>query len=161
MTRAQITQTIAKGAPRPRGALLAMLRVVALFALFALPATAQGLTQAEVNQTLREHPQISQGLFAVALATAVRDICPEIEGRLFRGLSYLNGLQQQAMALGFSRSQIRAFVEDPAEVALMYERVRAYARARGAAEDQPETVCALGRAEIAAGSDAGRLLRQR
>jgi hypothetical protein len=127
----------------------------------ALPALAQSVPQAQVNQTLRTHPEISAGLFNIALATAVRDICPSIDGRFFRGLSYLNGLQDQALALGFSRAQIRAFVEDEAEVAHMYERVRAYAGARGASESDPDTVCALGRAEIAAGSAAGRLLRQR
>jgi len=132
-----------------------------LLGFAALPGAAQSVPQAQVNETLRTHPEISTGLFNIALATAIKDICPSIDGRLFRGLSYLNGLQDQALALGFNRAQIRAFVEDEAEVAHMYERVRAYAGAQGASETDPDTVCALGRAEIAAGSAAGRLLRQR
>jgi len=186
MNRAAITQACAEGArglhrvlapragvsgPRhsiwqqggltPFAGVSAMIRILAVALCLALPAAAQSLTQAQINQTLREHPQISQGLFIVALATAIRDICPSIDGRFFRGLSFLNSLQDQAVTLGFTRPQIRAFVEDQAEVARMYDRVRAYAAERGAREDQPETVCALGRAEIAAGSAAGRLLRQR
>lgn len=138
-----------------------MIRLLGLLAMLAIPAAAQGLTQAQVNQTLRDHPQISAGLFTVAFATAIRDICPSIDGRFFRGLSFVNTLQDQAIELGFTRAQIRAFVEDEAEVARMYDRVRAHAAERGASEDEPETVCALGRAEIAANTEVGRLLRQR
>lgn len=164
-SRASVTGTFRRicqqGGLTPFAGVTAMIRLLTLLAILAVPAAAQSVTQAQVNQTLREHPQISAGLFTVALATAIRDICPSIDGRFFRGLSFLNGLQDQAMALGFTRAQIRAFVEDEAEVARMYDRVRAHAAGRGATEDEPETVCVLGRAEIAANSDVGRLLRQR
>lgn len=122
---------------------------------------ARQMTPAQVSATLRADPTIYGGLFAAAMAVGIRDICPSIEDRPLRSRFFLLDLYSRARSLGFSHRQVADFVENQAEVDRMYAEVIAHVRAQGVDETDVEAVCRYGRAQIAAGTQAGSLLRQR
>lgn len=145
--------------------LLGQVRVLALVAAVAILAPgmvgAQARTQAEVNAALRADPEIFNGLFVMGIAHGIRDTCPTIEARMLRGHSMALSLYNRARSLGYSYNEIRAFLRDQENKDDLREIVIAYYNERGARVEQPETICALGLAEIAAGTPAGALLRAR
>jgi len=134
----------------------------------ALPVAAQAaaeprnMTQAQVNETLRGNPDLLSGLYLAAQVYEIARRCETLRGpnKLAR-TAYFLGLYNQARRLGFSRAQIEAFVEDQAERARMDAMVRAYVEARGARLDDPASMCALGRAEMAARTPVGQRLSER
>ncbi len=118
-------------------------------------------TQDQINATLAADPQIWQGLFALALADEIRNHCEAIEARTLRATSFVYGLYNRARDHGYSRDQIRAFQRADSTEARMRTEVMAYFTQHGVREGVPDSYCALGRSEIAAGSQAGELLRAR
>ncbi len=125
----------------------------AFAALMALPAAADDF------EALRNNPQIREGLIQFAIARHVHNRCPEISARRLRALSYIEGMVNLAEDLGFSRDEIRSYVNSEAE----QDRIRALADARleprGASPTMIEGYCTVGHEEIAAGSQIGLLLR--
>ena len=119
--------------------------------LSAGPTTAQ--------TPLRDVTEITEGLIAVGIAYEISEVCPSINARLFRGIGTLNALKSRARQLGYSNAEIDAFTDSKPE----QDRLKSVARARmagmGAVTGQPETFCALGQAQMQAGSAIGRLLR--
>ncbi len=135
--------------------------IATLMAGLALTTPAQAATQAEINATLGADAELWQGLFAVALADEIRTQCPTIEARTIRATTFVYGLYSRARDYGYSRAEIRAFqVADSTETRMRAE-IGAYVAQHGVREGASETYCALGLAEIAAGSQAGELLRAR
>lgn len=128
-----------------------MKRLAALAFLIAAPATAQ--------VPLADQTEISEGLIAAAIAYEIGDKCDSLDARLLRGIAFLNSLRDRAGELGYSRDDIAAYMDDRAEK----RRLEAIARARlaemGGVVNDWETYCAVGRAEIAAGTQIGVLLR--
>jgi len=124
-------------------------------------AGAQARTQAEVNAVLRSDQEIYNGLYVMGIAHGIRDICPTIEARMLRANSLALNLYSRARSLGFTYAEVRAFLRDEGNKAEMRAIVIAYYNQRGADIEQPQTICALGEAEIAAGTSAGSLLRAR
>ena len=122
-----------------------------LTAMIAQPALAR--------PALRDVAEVRDGIVAVGIAYEISEKCATIRPRILRGIGYLNGLKSRALELGYSEEEIDAFVNDAGEKA----RLEAMARARlvelGARAGDPESYCALGRAEIARDSAVGRLLR--
>ena len=119
-------------------------------------------TQAQVNDTLRNTPEIYNGLFTAALIKHVVDTCPAVSppGRLTR-VSHFLSLYNRARSLGFSRAQIEAFVEDKQEQARMRGIVESHLQREGVEPDSETSVCAYARAQIAERSALGRQLRER
>lgn len=124
-------------------------------------AGAQARTQAEVNAALRNDREIYNGLYVMGIAHGIRDICPTIEARMLRANSLALNLYSRARSLGFTYDEVRAFLRDEGNKAELRAIVIAYYNQRGADIEQPQTICALGEAEIAAGTSAGSLLRAR
>lgn len=122
--------------------------------------TTVAMAQADRWQVLRDDPEIANGVLVAAIGRMIEDNCADIERR--RGPARLAAIPlfNRAISLGYSRSEIAAYIDDDAEK----ERVRALARRwleqRGASEAAPETICQVGRDEISAGSTIGRLLRE-
>lgn len=116
-------------------------------------------TLAEARSPLRDVKEINDGLFVVAVADQIRKECRSISARMLRALSYINALENRAQELGYSKQEIKAYVESKEEKARMRARGEAYLKANGASYADPETFCTLGRAEIAKGSRIGQLLR--
>jgi len=133
-----------------------MPRLVSIIALALL--VAQPL-RADQWDALRADPVISEGLIRFAIARHIHNRCEDISARQLRAFGYITSLVNMAEDMGYSRSEIRAYVDDEAE----QDRVRALAderlAARGASPEQMDGYCTVGREEIAAGSEIGRLLR--
>jgi len=133
-----------------------MLRFLPMIALALL--VAQPL-RADQWDALRADPVISDGLIRFAIARHIHNRCDDISARRLRAITYISSLVSLAEDRGYSRSEIRAYVDDEAE----QDRVRALAderlAARGASPEQMGGYCTVGREEIAAGSEIGRLLR--
>lgn len=138
---------------------------VALAAVLGLSAPAVGQAQAasqdEINATLGADPTIWSGLFALAVGDQIRTQCESMEVRTLHTTAFVFGLYNRARDYGYSRPEIRAFqTADSTEERLTAE-VLAYFAENGVREGEPETYCALGHAEIAAGTQTGELLRAR
>ena len=138
------------------------LKVVAV----ALAITATGLlfsagaSRADAWQPLRDDDRIHQGLIVIAVGRHIHNVCPDISARLVPALTYAEGLVAHARSLGFSRSEVNAYIDDSAE----QDRYRAiaaqYFAQQGGDMADAQSVCAVGRDEITAGSAIGRLLRE-
>ncbi|MCH2095829.1 MAG: DUF5333 domain-containing protein [Rhodobacteraceae bacterium] len=107
---------------------------------------------------LRDVPELDQGLFVIALANEIRRKCDDISPRWLRANSYVNDLQDKALSLGYTRAEVKAHLDDDAEKDRMRGLAARYMTDKGVANGD---FCGLGRIEIAAGTDIGRLLRER
>lgn len=134
-----------------------MKRHLIALALTCVAVAAAGNLSAK--PALRDQPQITEGLIAVGIAYEISQVCDSIRARTLRGIGVLNGLKQTARSLGYSNAEIDAFTDDSAEQDRLETIARARLAAKGAEAGRPETYCAVGRAEIAAGTAIGRLLR--
>ncbi|MDX5382143.1 MAG: DUF5333 domain-containing protein [Rhodobacterales bacterium] len=121
--------------------------------VLALPAMAAG------KPNLRDLPEIDDSMLWVALAIEISDRCPTIEPRTMRGLTYLWSIRSRAQALGYTPSEIKAYVDSDAEKARMRARGEAYVRDQGLNPTKDADLCKLGQAEIAKGSQIGAFLR--
>ena len=124
--------------------------------LFTLTLTAQS---ALALGPLKDVASVRDGIIAVGMAYEIGDKCGSIEARYLRGLSYLNELKANAASLGYSDAEIDAYIDDDAEK----DRLEAVARQQladlGAVPGDEASYCAVGAAQIAAGTQVGQLLR--
>ena len=121
--------------------------------LAALPVSAQA--------GLAQERDINDGLLAVGLADEIRKNCDSISGRVFKALGYMSDLEDLALARGYSKAEIDAYVKSDVEKAKMRAVGEEYLAANGVDRVNPQTFCDLGRAEIAKGSLIGQFLRAR
>jgi len=135
------------------------LTLSAVVTFTALITTLGATPQTDPFQPLREDARMHEGLTVIAVGRQVHEACPSIEARLLRALSFAETLNNHAETLGYSRSDVRAYIDSRAEQDRYTEVAKAYFEQRGYDWDDAESVCALGRAEIAARSQIGRLLR--
>ena len=126
----------------------------------ALAATI-GAARADQYEALRSDAQVENGVLIVAIGDIIRDNCPNIEDRRGRSIPFLIGLVQRAQSLGYSRSEVEAYVDDADERARVEARARQWMVQQGADLGSPETICAVARDEISAQSAIGRLIRER
>ncbi|MFZ5963896.1 DUF5333 domain-containing protein [Thalassococcus sp. BH17M4-6] len=124
-------------------------------------ALALAATTATAKPSLRDVAEIDDGLLAVALADEIRKTCDDISPRLVRAYSYITALENRAKELGYTEDEIEDHVTSKTEKARMRQRGEAYLKARGVAPDDKAALCALGKQEIAKGSQIGALLRAR
>jgi hypothetical protein len=107
---------------------------------------------------LANEAEITEGLIAAGQAYEISEKCGAISARSIRGAFFLNGLRIRATELGYSNSQIETYIDDRAEQRRLEGIARTRLFGKGAVAGQEQTYCAVGRAEIAAGSQIGRLL---
>lgn len=119
--------------------------------LFALPAFAL--------VPINEEKHINDTLIQGFVADAITDNCPTMKPRKFKGLTELLALRDYALNKGYSRDEIKAFVEDPKEKARGKATAAAILKKRGAVPGKSDAYCAIGVEEIAKGSLIGQLLR--
>jgi hypothetical protein len=120
------------------------------FMVMMQPATAQSGLSTEA--------EITEGLLAVGQALEISDKCSALSPRKIRGAFFLNGLRNRAIALGYSSAEVDAYVDNKAEQNRLEDVARARLAEKGVISGQEATYCAVGRAEIAARSQIGRLL---
>ncbi|WP_371223569.1 DUF5333 domain-containing protein [Roseovarius sp. 2305UL8-3] len=102
---------------------------------------------------------INNGLLTAAIAEKIQRECRSIGARIFKGRAYLNGLKDLASDRGYSDAEIEAYINNDQEKAKMRERRNEYFKANGASNLDPDSLCVLGRSEIAKNSQVGALLR--
>lgn len=102
---------------------------------------------------------INNGLLIIAAADKIRRACDTIGARFFVARSYIGQLKDMAQERGYSDEEIDAYINDDEEKAKMRDRRNAYFKSRGASNLDHQSLCVLGRDEIARGSGIGKLLR--
>ncbi len=108
---------------------------------------------------LRADQQLTDGLVVVAAGGRIHRGCPTISPRKVQGMLFLLDLKNRAASHGLSDKEIRAFVDDPAEKARIEAIADAWLAERGTAKGDEAGLCRVGREEIAANTQIGRLLR--
>ncbi|MGZ9810572.1 DUF5333 domain-containing protein [Pseudoroseicyclus sp. H15] len=108
---------------------------------------------------LGEVPEITEGLINTAIAYEISEVCGDLSPRWLHGVAVLNGLQNYARELGYTKDEIDAFIDDRAEKARLEGIARERLAALGAIRGDEATHCTVGRAEIEKGSPIGALLR--
>ncbi|WP_171178281.1 DUF5333 domain-containing protein [Ruegeria sp. HKCCD8929] len=132
---------------------MSVLKTVALSLLLTAP------TLAQAKPSLREVKEIDNELYYIAIANEISKQCDAIAGRRMKAIGVMWRLRSKANSLGYSDSEIRAYVESDAEKARMRAKGEAYLAQKGVTYERPETFCALGRAEIKRNSAIGVYLR--
>jgi len=123
--------------------------------LSAVIAVSAGSAQAG----LESEKDINDGLLVIAAADKIRRACDSIGGRLFTARSYANQIKDMASERGYSDAEIEAYINNKQEKAKMRERRNAYFQSKGASNLDAQSLCVLGRDEIARGTQIGRLLK--
>lgn len=126
---------------------------VALLGAFSGAVAAQNLPPIE------EEEYITQELLAAAIGNLIRRNCDSISARTFRVIGRAKKLRDYALGLGYSEDEIRAYLESREEIRRFREMAWDYLISRGASKDDPESICRVGRQEIAGNTPAGQLLR--
>ncbi len=130
----------------------------AVIVLFAVLLAASPVPAASARPSLRDVPEIENPLFAIVVAYVIGEKCPTITARRFKGLLVLEKLYWRARDLGYSHDEIKAYVKSPAEKERMRQKGMELLKEYGP-EDDPQSYCAFGRAEIQKKSAIGALLR--
>lgn len=116
---------------------------------------------ADRYDALRNDAEIENGVLVAAIGDIVKDSCPDLAERRTRSLLMLNDLVSRARSLGYSVSEIRAYVEDDAEKDRVKAKARTWFTQQGASVGDPASICRVARQEMAAGSPVGRLIREK
>lgn len=135
--------------------------VPALTALTLLATPAAATTQAQINATLEADAELWSGLFALAMGNEIQENCGSIDVRTFRTTRFIYSLYSRARGYGFSRDEIRGFQRADSTEARLRSEVTAYFAQHNVQAGNEQSYCDLGRAEIAAQTQAGELLRAR
>lgn len=110
-------------------------------------------------EPLPKEAHINDSLRAGRIGDVIRKTCPTISARMFVVVGRIQDLKAYALKKGYARSEVEAFLKDPAQKARLRAEADAYLAAAGAVPGKPETFCAVGEAEIAKNSLVGQLLR--
>ncbi|AXI46086.1 hypothetical protein C1J03_08685 [Sulfitobacter sp. SK012] len=108
---------------------------------------------------LRDVPKIDNALLDLGIADIIRKQCPDISARMLKALNYVWGLKAEAGRLGYTDAEIDAYIDSDAEKTRMRARGDEFFKARGVETSDPQSYCALGRAEIQKSSRIGSLLK--
>ncbi|MGR3839238.1 MAG: DUF5333 domain-containing protein [Cognatishimia sp.] len=129
------------------------MRLMIVFSLIASAAAA------DAREPLKNVPSIWNGLLNIGIANEIRETCPDISARMLRATLRLNSIHNEAKSLGYSSEEIDAFRNSEANKAKMRAQGESYMTKNGVVAGDPDSYCALGRAEIAKSSQIGTLLR--
>ena len=128
-----------------------------LAALLLTSASANAVASAE----LKDDAEVFRRLLVAAVGNEIKDNCTTIEVRTIAATFFVLGIVTYAKGQGFSMDEIEKFRRDPVE----HERLRvatyAYLDGHGVNREDPASYCPLGQAEIAEGSDIGKLIKNK
>jgi len=116
--------------------------------------------QSDQWQVLRDDPEIHSGLVVIAVGRHIQNVCDDISPRLIQAFGFAQSLVGRASDLGVSRREVDAYLDDRTEQQRYREIMRQWFAQNGADASDAESVCRVGRDEITAGSQIGRLLRR-
>lgn len=132
---------------------LFIVSIVSMISLVALSGSLQAKPE------LREVEHVRNGIITVGIAYEISQKCGSIRPRYIRGLNFLEGLKGHARNLGYSEAEIDDYINDSNEKSRLEALGRSMMADMGIVEGEEATYCAVGRAEIEAGSGIGSLLR--
>jgi hypothetical protein len=141
------------GFPKTKGIVMSGMKTLVLLSVLTLP------TLAEAKPPLREVKEIDDELYYIAIANEISEYCPSISGRRLKAIGVMWGLKSKANNLGYSDTEIRAYVDSDAEKDRMRAKGEAYLAQNGVTYENPNSFCALGRKEIERNSAIGVYLR--
>jgi hypothetical protein len=102
---------------------------------------------------------ITQKLVAAQVGDILRSTCPQVSARMFVVLSEMLALERRAKDSGHDDAAIRAFLKDRAQKQRIRALANDYLAKAGAKAGDSASFCAVARAEVAAKTMAGQLLR--
>lgn len=108
---------------------------------------------------LKDNQKVANSFVQLGIADEIRKNCDSISPRLMKIYSYVQGIKSYAEGLGYTDAEIDAYASNDAEKNRLLGIAYDYMQSKGVVKGQADTYCALGRAEIAANSAAGKLLR--
>lgn len=129
--------------------------IISLAVVFAITTTG---AMAATYTKMREDNRLHSELLAASMAYIITERCLNMRLRKFRIFNKAYSLRKHAQSLGYTNSEVVAYVESKAE----QERFRTIATSKleelGAVKDNDTSFCTVGRAEIDKGSLAGSFL---
>lgn len=127
----------------------------------AMKTTVISLTLAATTATANPAnvERVTEGLIAAGMAIELGDNCDDVSVRMLRGLNFLQGLKSHLQDLGYSNSEIDAYIDNRSEKARLETIARQRLNSLGVRTDDGSTYCTVARAQIAQGTSVGRLLR--
>jgi hypothetical protein len=114
---------------------------------------------ASAQTALKDVAYVRDGIVHVGMAYELSERCDGLRARLFRGLGFLQSLKRHASDLGYSDEEIDDYVNDRDEKKRLEAIARTQLIALGVVEGEEASYCAVGRAQIAANTRVGWLLR--
>lgn len=128
--------------------------------LLALGAATLAAAPAAADRVpLAQQSVITEGLIATAIAYEIGERCDSIDARILRGLTFLGSLRSEARRMGYSNAEIESFMNDRSEKTRLEAAAWQRFAELGGRRDDSASFCAVGQAQMAAGSQIGRLLR--
>lgn len=125
-------------------------------ALMAVGVSGSALALPPLGSDSHVHDQLLAGF----IGDEIDRSCGSITARKLLALRKLYELRDYALSKGYTRAQVKAFVDDPQEKARMKAEASKYLVSAGAKPGDPASYCAVGNAEISAKSLTGQLLRK-
>lgn len=129
------------------------MRALMILMLTTLPVLAES--------KIAQDRHVTEVLLAARVGDVIRTTCPSISARMFAVFVAMNDLKSYARGQGYTEEEVKAFLKDPVEKDRIKGLAAAYLKKAGAKEGDAESFCTVGRAEIAANSLTGSLLRAR
>ena len=135
-----------------------MIRLGAMALLAALLA-APGLASGDGKVPLPEEAHINEQLIAAQAGDILRHTCPQISARYFVVWDKMYQLQAYAEAQGYTEAEVKAFLSDKDQRARVKAAAEAYLAKAGVLPGDVGSYCKAGKAEIAAGTLLGQIIR--
>ena len=127
--------------------------------IVAMCATIFSAGHLSAQTALKDVAKVRDGIIYVGMAYEISEKCDSIDARLFRGLGYLQSLRNHARSLGYSDQEIDDYINDEDEKDRLEAIARAQLASLGVDTEDEATYCAVGRAQMAANTRVGWLLR--
>ena len=108
---------------------------------------------------MRADRRVQSELLAASMAYLIDKECASIRPRKLTVLTYALSLKRYAKSLGYTGDEVDAYVADRDEQARFREMAEARLIEKGADPDEPESYCAVGRAEIEKRTYLGSMLK--
>ncbi|MGR3661209.1 MAG: DUF5333 domain-containing protein [Paracoccaceae bacterium] len=114
---------------------------------------------AQDRTPINQEKHINASLLSAAIGKLIQDECTTIKPRMMLAIWKANELNRYARKLGYSKTEIRSFVESKTEQKRMRRDANHYLKSHGVIKGNAATYCAVGRSEINRGTLTGTLLR--
>ncbi len=112
-------------------------------------------------EPLAKDAHVTKMLVGAQVGDILRNTCPQVSARMFVVMGELVALERHAKSKGHDDATIRAFLDSPTEKARIRKLADAYLANAGVKAGNVDSYCAAARAEVAAATVAGSLIRVR